>query len=67
MILHDRSLTIEDRSGEMNVFLDPISDDHIVTIYIDGRDGRQFETTLPSGSLAWDRAVERAYRAAVFL
>lgn len=60
-------LTIEDRRGEMHIFLDPISNDHIVTIYVDGRDGLQFETTLPHGSWAWDRAIERAYRASAFL
>lgn len=59
-------ILIEDRGGKMHVFLSP-DGDHIVTKYIDGPNGRQWETTLPHGEWAWDRAVARASRAVVFL
>lgn len=59
-------MLIEDRNGEMHVFLDP-GGDHIVTKYIVSPRGRKYETTLPHGEWAWDRAVARAMRASVFL
>lgn len=59
-------LTLADRNGEMHIFLDP-GGDHIVTKFVVNPRGDQFETTLPHGSWAWDRAVQRAYRASVFL
>lgn len=58
---------IADRNGEMHIFLDNAGGDHIVTKFIVGRRGEKFETTLPHGSWAWDRAVERARRAVVFI
>lgn len=58
---------IADRRGEMHVFLDPRGDDHIVTKFIVNPRGDKFETPLPYGSWAWDRAVARAYRAVAFL
>jgi hypothetical protein len=58
---------IEDRNGEMHVFLDANSDDHIVTKFIVNPRGEVYETTLPYGEWAWERAVKRAQRAIVFL
>ena len=57
---------IEDRGGRMHVFLSP-DGDHIVTKYIDGPGNKKWETTLPQGEWAWDRAVLRASRAMAFL
>ena len=59
-------VTIEDRGGKMHVFLSP-DGDHIVTKFIDGPGDKTWETTLPHGEWAWDRAVSRAMRGAVFL
>jgi hypothetical protein len=60
-------VTIEDRNGEMHVFLDTASDDHIVTKFIVNPSGARYETTLPHGEWAWHRAVMRAKRALAFL
>ena len=59
-------LTITDRSGEMHVLLDP-GGDHIVTEFIVSAKGHQSSTMLPRESWAWERAVDRARRAAVFM
>jgi hypothetical protein len=58
---------IEDRSGEMHVFIDRLDDDHIVVKYVTNARGECFETTLPYGSWTWERAVARALRAEAFL
>jgi hypothetical protein len=63
---HTTGVMIEDRSGKMHVFLSP-DGDHIVTKFIDGSGNQKWETTLPHGEWAWDRAVARASRAVVFL
>lgn len=65
-MVENNEVLIEDRSGEMHVFLDP-GGDHIVTRYIVSPKGHKFEVMLPHGEWAWDRAVARAYRGAVFL
>lgn len=56
---------IEDRNGEMHVFLSP-DGDHIVTKFIVSPRGR-YEVMLPHGEWAWDRAVARAQIAVAFL
>jgi hypothetical protein len=63
---HTTGVMSEDRSGKMHVFLSP-DGDHIVTKFIDGSGNQKWETTLPHGEWAWDRAVARASRAVVFL
>lgn len=59
-------LVVADRSGEVHVFIDP-GGDHIVTRFIVNSRGDCFEAMLPHGSWAYDRAVLRAQRGAVFL
>lgn len=61
------SIIIEDRNGETHVFLDQHSDDHIITKYVSNARGEIHEVMLPYGEWAWDRAVLRASRGAVFL
>lgn len=59
-------LIIEDRSGAMHVFLSS-DGDHIVTKLFINAHGEPREVMLPHGEWAWDRAVNRAQRAMVFL
>lgn len=60
-------ILISDRSGETSVLLDASSDDHIAVRLLTDPAGYEREVTLPYGSFAWDRAVERAKRGAAFV
>lgn len=62
-LLRATNVTIEDRSGTVHVFLDPLSDDHIVTRIVNNA----ITVTLGYGEFAWERAVSRALRAVAFV
>lgn len=49
------------------MLLDARGDDHIAVRLLTDPAGYEREITLPRGSFAWDRAVERAKRGAAFM
>ncbi len=59
-------LLLSDQSGETSVLLDPAGDHIVIKHTVDGK-GFERDITLPVDSFAYDRAIERAKRGAVFL